>query len=60
MNYRYFYNAQGAIVGVAEYSVVCMCASMSDSAGYVDSTIKIDASVYQVDLTNQTLVAQSQ
>lgn len=60
MKYRYFYNAQGAIVGVAEYSSICLCDSMCDSAGYVDSTTKIDTSVYQVDLTNQTLVAQSQ
>jgi len=60
MNYRYFYNAQGTIVGIAEYTLTCLCASMSDSAGYVDSTNKIDTNLYQVDLTNQTLVALSQ
>jgi hypothetical protein len=59
MNYRYFYNTTGDIVGFASYKSVCLFVEQSDSQGHIDSQDKVDISQYKVDLTTLTLVSIS-
>jgi hypothetical protein len=60
MNYRYFYNNTGDIVGFASYKSVCLFVEQADSVGHIDSQDKINIDDYRVDLTTQTLVSRSQ
>ena len=60
MNYRYYYNAQGTIVGFTQYKIVCYAGGVADSTGYIDSQSKINISDYSVDLTTLALVANNQ
>lgn len=60
MKYRYFYNAQGKIVGSNLYKSICLVEGMSGSIGYIDSETKVVIADYNIDLTTLTLVAKSQ
>ena len=55
MNYRYFYNSQGRIIGFSEYRTQCLVASVIKSIGYIDSEEKINIKDYHIDLTTLTL-----
>ena len=60
MNYRYYYNAQGTIIGFTQYKTVCYAGGVNDSVGYIDSTEQINFDDYHVDLTTLTLVPNNQ
>ena len=60
MNYRYYYNSQGTILGFTEYRTICYTTAVGDSTGHIDSTDKVVIEDYTVDLTTKTLVARNQ
>jgi len=60
MKYRYYYNAQGIIIGFTQYKNICLSQGIGDSTGYIDSDERITIEDYRVDLTTQTLVDVNQ
>jgi hypothetical protein len=60
MKYRYYYNAQGTIIGFTEYKTECYAGGVNNSTGYIDSEVRINTDDYTVDLTTFALVAKNQ
>jgi hypothetical protein len=57
MNYRYFYNDTGTILGFSRFKRTCWTIGMVNSVGYVDSDQLVDIDTHRVDIESQTLVA---
>jgi hypothetical protein len=57
MKYRYFYNAQGTILGYGEYRKVCFQTGIVDSVGYIDTDSPVDIDAFVVDIETQTLIS---
>lgn len=60
MKYRYYYDAQGTIIGFTKYKTQCYAVGVGDSIGYIDSDTEVDRTQYKVDLTTLTLVENNQ